>query len=191
MLLFVWEKLDPADLVFLTSALVGATFFILRAFFSLFLGAFEDHDTDTHHGDVEPEFKLLTMHSLTGFLMIFGLIGLGFRHHMNSSVGQSLIFAIGCGLLMMVITAAIFYMASRLTSRGTVFRIEETVGKPATVYMRIEPHTDGKIQITIRGMMRELGARTKYGETLESFSHVRVTEVIDGDTVFVEQQKNQ
>ncbi len=182
-----------ADIVFLGCAIGGVTLFVLRGLFMLFggmLGEAGDHNDYDHHDDLEPSFKFLTMHSLTGFMMVFGLLGLGLRQQLDYPFGMALGLAFVAGLFMMLLVAAIFYGASHLTSRGSVFSIQDAVGLPAVVYLRITPDEDGKVQVQIRGVMREIAARAGTGEMIESFVHVKIVRVIDEYTVVVEPLKN-
>ena len=175
-----------ADLIFLVCAVVGLTLFALRGIFMLLGGLFSGDDFDHHHEDVVPTFKFLTLHTLTGFLMIFGLLGLGLRHQLNYSFGLTLGLAFLAGFFMMFIVGMIFYGASQVTSRGTVFIINETIGLTGVVYQRIASNQEGKIQIEVNGMTRELAAKAREGIEIDSFVYVRVVDVIDEHTVIVE-----
>lgn len=195
MLTYLSSQLDAAfalrastDYVFLGCAVVGITLFLLRGLLMLAGGLFADvdehHDYDHDHA-TEPSFKFLTLHSLTGFLMVFGLLGLGLRHQLDFPFEKSLGVAFLAGFLMMLIVAAIFYGAAHLTSSGEVFSAHDLIGHPAVVYLRIAPAQDGKIQVQVRGVIRELGARAHGVEAIESFVHVKVVGVIDENTVLV------
>ena len=175
-----------ADLIFLACALTGVTLFALRGLLMLSGSLFGDaDDADHHHEEVVPTFKFLTLHTLTGFLMVFGLLGLGLRHQLDYPFGLTLGLALLAGFFMMLLVGAIFYGASHVTSPGTIFRIEETVGLPAIVYQRITSTEDGKVQVEVRGMTRELTAKAHEGIEIDSFVHVRVVDVIDEHTVVV------
>ncbi len=179
-----------ADLIFLVCAITGVTLFALRGLLMLSGSVFGDaDDADHHHEDVEPTFKFLTLHTLTGFLMVFGLLGLGLRHQLDYPFGLTLGLALLAGCFMMLLVGAIFYGASHVTSHGTVFRIEEAIGLPAIVYQRITATEDGKVQVEVRGMTRELAAKAHEGAEIDSFVHVRVVAVVDEHTVVVEQFK--
>lgn len=181
-----------ADLVFLICAVAGASLFALRCLLMFVGDIFGASDTldeaydDGHHGHLEPSFKLLTMHTMTGFLMIFGLLGLGLRYQLDYPLGLALAMAILAGFFMMLLVAVIFYGASFLTSVGNVFKIENTVGLAAVVYLQISPDADGKVQLLVGGVTRELGARAAHGEIIESFAHVKIIGVIDQQTVLVQ-----
>ncbi|MBM3887370.1 hypothetical protein FJ364_05575, partial [Candidatus Dependentiae bacterium] len=131
-------------------------------------------------------FKFLTLHTFTGFLMMFGLLGLGLRYQFEYPISVALGLAVLAGLFVMFLVGVVFYAASRLTSQGSVFRISELIGLPAVVYQKITVHEDGKVQVVVRGIVREVTARATSGEIIESFEHVRIVGVVDEHTVLVE-----
>lgn len=175
-----------ADLVFLACALVGVTLFVLRGILMLAGSIFDDASDTEHHDASEPVFKFLTLHTLTGFLMVFGLLGLGLRHHLDYPFDSAVGLALVAGIFMMLVVAVVFYGASHLTSQGSVFKISQLVGQPAIVYQRIEADNDGKIQVVIHGVTREVGARSQFGKAIDSFEHVKIVGVVDNYTVLVQ-----
>ena len=178
------------DLMFVACAIIGVTLFALRGLFMLIGGLLHGaDDTDHHHEDVAPTFKFLTLHTLTGFLMVFGLLGLGLRHQLDYPFGLTLGLALMAGFFMMLLVGAIFYGASHVTSHGTVFQISEAIGLPAIVYQRISATDDGKVQVEVQGVTRELAARGRDGAEIDSFVHVRIVDAVDEHTVIVEQLK--
>lgn len=179
------------DTIFLLCATVGLTLFFLRGLFFVFGGYFGDlHEgehADYEHHDVEPAFKFLTIHTLTGFLMIFGLVGLGVRYQKGFSSVSALGFSFLAGLGMMLLVAAIFYGASLLTSSGATFSVDEAVGMRGVMYLSILPPAEGKVHVTVRGITRELSARSRSGQKIEAFTHVEIIKVIDSSTVEVDE----
>jgi hypothetical protein len=179
-----------ADVVFLICAVTGMTLFVLRGLF-MFLGdIFHDADVDHHHEDVAPTFKFLTLHTMTGFLMIFGLLGLGLRHQLDFPFGLTLGLALMAGIFMMLLVAVIFYAASHMASSGTQFSTKRAVGLPAVVYQRITASDDGKIQVVVQGVTRELNARSVSRAAIDSFVHVKIVGTVDQTTVLVEPLKD-
>lgn len=174
------------DFVFFVCAVAGITLFMLRSLLLLLGNVFDDVADHDHHDHLEPSFKFLTLHGLTGFLMIFGLLGLGLRQQYNYEFTLAVGFAFVAGICMMLLVGGVFYGASFLTSNGNKFSADETVGLPATVYLRISPDIDGKIQVHVRGTVRELDAQAQDRDcTIESFVHVTIVGVIDDHTVVV------
>ena len=184
---------DTFELVFLISAIAGTASFVFKAIVSLTLGEMHDIDTDLGAGDIahdgiqssDAAFELFSITSLTGFFMMFGWSGLA--AYKEFSLSQSGTF--GCALLVgfvaMYGTAKLFSAARLLVSKGSVFVIENTLDKPATVYQMIPVDGTGVIQITIDGQVRELGAQSADGVEIPSFTTVKVVSVVDTNTVKV------
>lgn len=86
----------------------------------------------------------------------------------------------------MLATAYLFALALKLTSDGSVFSLESTVGQNASVYERIPAEGFGRVQMNVSGMLREIQAVSEKKIPIESFQRVTVTRVIDSETVAVE-----
>ena len=182
---------SSSDTIFWVSAVVGTTFFVLRLLISFFGGGFFDHDLDLDsvddHGDHHSIslFKFFTMHSLSGFLMMFGWAGLACMAQFHMSAGYSFLIALLCGLVMLIVTALIMRLAMHFEAQGAVFSSKKTVGLIGTVYQRIPPNGQGKIQLVVNNSTRELLAQSHYKEAIESFTVVKVVKAIDHEIVEV------
>lgn len=185
---------QSSDLVFWSSALFGTTLFALRLLMFI-VGLGDDADSVEHdHAGVDGDdvshhttgsFKLLTMHSISGFFMMLGWVGLACSQQLSFSSGASALIGLAAGVLMMVLTALIFRWARVLTSPGTRFDIRKTVGLTGTVYQQIPAHGQGKIQVVVDGITRELLAQSAEGVAIKSFSHVKIQAVVDHEVVTV------
>jgi hypothetical protein len=89
------------------------------------------------------------------------------------------------GLITLLITGLIFRGAKKLHSSGTVFRIEDAIGKEAMVYQRIPKDGAGKISISLHNFTHEIDAVSSLQEELLSFTSVRIIEKVDEKTVRV------
>jgi len=171
-----FEKIDDAFFWFF--ALTGSGLFIIQ-FILNFLGALEGGD-----GDSSGDFKWLSKHAITGFLMMFGWIGLTCKKEFDlSGVEASLVALIG-GFITMGITGFIFKMAGRLQSPGTMLNLDEAIGKEAIVYQQIPKQGTGKITLSLQGFNHEIDA-ISLGEEIPSFTHVRVIKKADNKTLVV------
>lgn len=186
---------ESPDLVFWGSALFGTVLFLLRLCATVIGGMteefaeFEDlavEDGHAHHS-ATGSFKLFTLHSISGFFMMFGWVGLACLKQLNYSHQASMMLAILAGIVTMVLTALIFKVALMLVSSGTRFDIKKTVGLVGTVYQRIPHDGQGKIQLVIDGVTREILAQSLDHCTIESFKIVRVIKVLDHETVIVKE----
>ena len=129
---FLTTTQDP---IFWVSATLGTTFFALRLMLSFFGGGFFEHDMDVddlhdmHHHD-GALFKFLTIHSLSGFLMMFGWAGLACSVQFKMTPGYSMLIALGCGIAMLIITASLCILRYRLKARGRFFRAKRLSDYP-------------------------------------------------------------
>jgi hypothetical protein len=144
-----------------------------------------DHDHDVDHGEFDTvKVGWLSKQALTGFLMLFGWVGLACLKEFQLSTPFSLMIAFAAGILDVVITAFIFKFAKRLESRGTVFNLEDAIGKEATVYHQIPQNGVGKISISLHHLTHEIDAISD-GEEIASFEIVQVIKKADEKTVIV------
>lgn len=177
------------DTLFWIAALTGTIAFGLKLLLSFFGGAevaeLGDVETNgTDHGS-DNAFKLISIHSLTGFFMMFGWAGLACYKQYALPAPLSLLLATAVGVFMMFAAAYMFKIAGLAASPGTTFRTEELVGRRATVYHKIPAAGAGKIQITVNGYLREVRAVAANGQEIASFSEVIIVKVLDETTVSV------
>ncbi len=174
------------EILFWGSALFGTLFFIIKTIFS-FTGIVSeecDHADDLDHGSDEA-FKVVSLHSLTGFLMMFGWVGLAARVQHGLMPTLSMAMAFTAGVLMMFVTAYLFKLATRLTSPGSTFHIENLIGKRGFVYQKIPADGAGKIQVTVETILREVRAVSDGNEAIASFTEIEIVRIINKTTVAV------
>lgn len=174
-------------------AIVGAALFLVRLVLSL-LGAGDSPDdlpVDLAHDGVDLmgdggsdfTFKLVSLQGLTGFLTMFGLVGLML---LKAGVHDLWTIAGGfaAGMVMLFLISLIFSQAGRLESEGTL-DLQNAVGISGSVYLRIREDGVGQVQIPVQGSLRLLDAVTESGEALASGTRVKVVGVKDLKTVVV------
>jgi hypothetical protein len=172
------------DSFFWFCALAGSGMFLIQFSLTLF-GMGDDHD----NGEFDANFKWLTKQTLTGFLMFFGWVGLTCKREFSLSGSASAAWATAGGLVAVFATAFIFKMAKKLQSSGTVFRIEDAIGKEAVVYQRIPKGGAGKISISLHHHTHEIDAVSLTQEEIASFTPVEIVKNMDGRTVAVVPKK--
>jgi len=150
-----------------------------------FLLNFVGADAEDAEEGSSQNLKWLSKQAITGFLMMFGWIGLACKKELGFSAAAATGIAVAAGIVAMFITGSIFKIARKLRSSGTVFRIEEAVGKEAAVYQRIPKDGVGKITISLSDMTHELDAISLNGEEVPSFSPVQIVKKADERTVVV------
>lgn len=166
------------DHLFWFCALAGSGMFLIQ-FILYFLGA------DSDDLDDGSNFKWLSKQAITGFLMMFGWMGLAAKKELGYSPWASTAIAAVGGFVAMFVSGAIFKAARKLRSSGTVFRIDEAIGKEASVYHRIPKGGIGKITISLQDITHELDAVSMNGEEVASFSQVQIIKKADERTVVV------
>ncbi len=184
---------------FSVPALVGTAFFLLRTVLMLVGGPFDLHhdlvldadvDADLHHGDSSAAFKVLSIQSITAFMMGFGWGGLtvvrgwGFSPFIGVPVG------IATGAAMVWTLAKLLTWIARMQASGTL-PIAAALDEEATVYVKIPGRRGGRgsVRVIIDDRMRYYGAVTD-GEPIKSRARVLVTEINSDNSLTVERIPN-
>ena len=187
--------------MFWSFAVFGTLFFFLKVAAMVFggLGA-EDFDADSdivdaeivedglhgsHDSPSDAAFKLLSVHAVTGFCMMFGWTGLTVYKQFGLGAPVSFLAASAAGVTMMYATAWLFKLASHMTSPGAAFSLKDVVGNEATVYMKIPEGGRGKVRLGVDGLTRFVEAVSDDGAAIDSFKVVQITRALDGSTVGV------
>lgn len=187
---------DVLTKVFWSCALGGTVFFTVRLILMLVGGDMDsdmggaDGDFDLDHGGTHSDaaFELISVNTLTAFVMMFGWTGLTAYRQFSLSAAVATVIAVGAGILTMWITATLFRMAGKLVSKGAVFKIGDTVGLNASVYQRIPADGRGKVNVSMPGgILKELEAMSEDRVDIESFKTVKVVKVVDDRTISVRQ----
>ena len=194
-------QFNTTQTVFFYAAVAGTLFFLLRTVLMLvgFGGAGDaGHDAgadaghaaggaghDAHHGASDSAFQLVSVHTITVFLMMFGWVGLACSQQLGMNSFAAVACAMAAGLLSMALIAYLFASALKLVSPGARFRIEDAVGKTASVYLKIPADGRGKVQVVLEGLTRELDAVAEDRREIASFQNVKVVRVVDHRTVAV------
>ena len=97
-------------------ALSGSGLFLIQ-FVLYFVGADADDVDDGH------QFKWMSKQAVTGFLMMFGWVGLACKKEFGFGPFASALIAMAAGAFAMFVCGSIFKAARKLRSTGTVFRL--------------------------------------------------------------------
>ncbi len=165
-------------------AIVGSALFVFQ--FLLSMSGASDHDSNGEHDLTDPgNFKWLSKQAVTGFLMMFGWVGLTCQKEFNLGSAVSAGIAFLGGLVAVIATGFIFKTAKKLHSPGHVYDLQQALGKEAMVYQQIVKGGMGKISVSIQDMMYEIDAIALNGEEFPSFTRVKIIEQVDEKTVVV------
>ena len=193
------------EMLFVGCAILGGGLFFIRVVL-MFMGGESEADGDVDvAGDVDADvdadadvgadaggsdtsFKILSLQGLTGFFMMFGLIGLAVLRAISpGAVGDivSILAAVGAGLFAVWVITKLFSLMKGLQSSGTL-DLASAAGKEGSVYLRIPAEGRGKVQITIQGRLQEFEAVSEKKVDIKTAEHIRVVRVVSGNVMSVE-----
>ncbi len=190
----MFENLTGVDKFFLLCAIVGGGMFILRSVL-MFIGLGGDDMADGgglgdgadlgDDGTPVADFKMVSVHSLTAFLLMFGLVGfLVIRNYGNDAMLAAAVASLLSGIVTMFVIAKLFSWSRRLQSDGSIY-LKDAIGCEGSVYLGILPGDIGKIQITVNGALKVFDARcSDPAAKLKTGDRIKV--VAAGDVLVVE-----
>lgn len=181
-----FNNLDTFLKVYWITAGTASLIFIIQmilTFVGMDSGDGFDTDTggDTH---IEGPFQLFSIRNLIHFFLGFGWGGVCFSETFSSKVLISI-----CALLTGVLFVVLFFFIIKQflkLNKDNSFKIENTLGNTADVYLAIpsEKSGKGKIQISVKGAFHEIDAMTE-GEKIPTGGKAKVISIIDNQTVLV------
>ncbi|MEN8142490.1 MAG: NfeD family protein [Thermodesulfobacteriota bacterium] len=181
-----FSDFNSLELFFLFCAVVGGFFVAMKTVMQFVGGDADgdfgaadgdmDFDVDAEHVDSDIGFRLLSMHGLSAFFMMFGLVGLALYRQSQVKISLSIIGAIIAGLAAVWVIGKLFQGAANLQSSGTL-KTAQAVGSSGTVYLAIPEGGRGRVSINFRNRLREFDAVAKNGESIPTGSPIRVVEV--------------
>lgn len=182
-----FNALDMAQKVFWCVAIAASIVFIIQTIMT-FIGL--DSDTDLDAGgldgiDADGVSGFFSLKNLVNFLLGYGWGGIAFNGIIGSTVGLQLA-AVGVGLVFVLVWVVIIRQVMKLGVDKT-FRIEDTIGMVADVYLRIPAAKSaaGKVLVSVNGSVHELEAFTA-GDEIPTGAKAKVTAAISSDSVMVE-----
>ncbi len=178
-----WEALSLTQKVYWIIAVPSTLIFLIQLVMLLIGGGADTPDFDADGdfpGDHGAGIDIFSVKSIITFLMFFGWTGLA-----AISKGFDAWWSIGLlsfvvGLVMMVLSAWLFWMLFKLQGSGNV-ELVDSIGKVAEVYITIpaKKKSSGKIQIALSGSIRTLDAVTEDLDDIKPGSFVEVLNVVN------------
>ena len=175
--------LSVLEMLYVASAVLGGLVFLVRIVLLFFVGdgdgALDDVGVDSDAG-----FQLLSIQGLSGFFVMFGLVGLGLIQAGVSELLTS-VWALVVGGITILAVAQLSSLMLRLQSSGNI-ELASTLGSEGTVYLTIPADGVGRAHIRIHDRLRTYDARNKTKTELKTGTPIRVAE-IKGNTLVVEE----
>ena len=177
----VFSDFNGLEVFFLACAIIGGFFVFIKLFMQFAGGDSDTHagidtDIDTGHVDSDIGFRSLSMHGLSAFFMMFGLVGLALYRQSQVGVVISIIGAMIAGIISVWVISKIFQTAAQLQSSGTL-KTTDAVGSTGTVYLTIPKGGTGRVSLNFQNRMREFDATEKDGIEIATGTPIRVVQV--------------
>jgi len=179
-----FNALSGLEQAFAIAAVLGSAVFVIQLVMML-LGT--DHGADAHapgmeashdvaHADSDIAFQILSVQSVTAFVMVFGFAGFAMSRGSGFGALPSLGVAIVAGLAAMWLVAKTFAVFRKMQSSGTL-DLGNAVGQTGRVYLGIKPDVPGKIEVAVQGRLQIFDATSETGEPLPTDTRVVVVRV--------------
>ena len=189
-----FKSMDGMLQVYWILAAVSSIIFIIQAIMT-FIGFDADSDVEMSTAPAQiPEsgdaafdaagFHLVSVKSVICFILGFGWTGVLCWNYIPNHVLLGLLAAV-VGLIFMSLIAFLLFQMMKL-NRDNTFRVEQTIGLPADVYLRIPGNRKqtGKITVSLNGSTHELEALSD--TDIPTGAKVRIKEIVQAETVLVE-----
>lgn len=156
-----------------------------------FLGVDGGDDFDSVDTGIEAdtgiEFQFITLKNLIGFFTIFGWSGIACIDA-GLSKPITVLISVICGMIMMIIMAAMFHYMKKLTDSGTL-DYKNALGAIGEVYLTIGANRSrmGKVSVRVQGTLRELDALTDSFTELKSGTIIKIVDVTSNGILIVDQ----
>jgi len=159
--------LNGIETFFFLCAFAGGLFVALRMTL-LFLGIEGDSgaeldvnidEIDIHHADSDIGFKLLSLQSLSSFLLMFGLVGLALYRENKEGFLISLAGALLAGMTAVWAISKLFMLFQKLQSSGTIMP-DDAIGAQGKVYLTIPENGTGRVLVYVQNRLREYDAKS-------------------------------
>lgn len=183
-----FANMDSTERIYWYIAIAASLIFIIQTILSL-IGTSADVDLDSDFETDSSSFhfsSIFSFRNLVNFLLGFGWTGVAFFGTIDNKILLTAL-ALGVGLLFIFIFFIIMKTMMKL-AENNAFNINESLGKTADVYLTIPAGKSGKgkILVSVKGSVHELNAMTKMPMEIKSGQVVRITSVIDSNTLMVE-----
>jgi hypothetical protein len=188
-----WIHLTPTMKTFVGIGAVSSTVLTLQMILAMFGGDMDGLDADMDIPDVGEggASGILSIRTIGAFFTGFGWSGAAMLQA-GHGTGAATFVGIIVGSIFM---ALIFYLMTYLHSlrqEGTI-NYANAIGKVGAVYLPVPPHRKGigQIEVLVQGRLKIVQAITDNDKKIGNRVAVRVTELVDEQTILVEPLENE
>ncbi len=175
-----WATLNEPLRWFYAIAISTSALMVLQLVLMMFGLDGDDFDA------VEGEVHVLSVRTVTAFFAGFGWTGVAALQS-GASLPRALVYAGGVGLLFMGGVLLLMRLLYGMRHSGTL-DYRNAIGEIGNVYLRIPPAMSkpGQVEVTVQGRLRVVQAFTEAETEIPNQARVRVTGVMDRNTLIVE-----
>ncbi len=186
-----FNSLEPLQKFFWTIACCASLVFIIQTIMT-FIGLGTDADVDAGPMDGSVDSMedgalsgVFSFRNLINFLLGYGWAGVLLFDDIEKRWLLQLL-AIAVGVLFVLAFVFMFRQVMKLSHDGS-FKMSETVGLKADVYLRIPAARSGrgKVQISVKGSVHEIDAVTDNDAEIPTGGQVEIVEVLGDDLLLV------
>ena len=188
-----WLHLTPTMKMFVGIGTISSAVLTLQMVLAMFGGDMDGLDADVDIPDAGEggASGILSIRTIGAFFTGFGWSGAAMLQA-GHGTGAATFVGIVVGSIFM---ALIFYLMTYLHSlrqEGTI-NYANAVGKIGSVYLPIPPHRKGigQIEVLVQGRLKIVQAITDNDKKIGNRVAVRVTELVDTQTILVEPLENE
>ncbi|MAS79650.1 MAG: hypothetical protein CMI25_04505 [Opitutae bacterium] len=188
-----WLHLTPTMKMFVGIGTVSSAVLTLQMVLAMFGGDMDGLETDVDIPDAGEggASGILSIRTIGAFFTGFGWSGAAMLQA-GYGTGAATFVGIVVGSIFM---ALIFYLMTYLHSlrqEGTI-NYANAVGKIGSVYLPIPPHRKGigQVEVLVQGRLKIVQAITDNDKKIGNRVAVRVTELVDTQTILVEPLENE
>ena len=187
----LFNSLEPLQKFFWTIACCASLVFIIQTIMT-FIGLGTDADVDAGPMDGSVDSiedgalsGVFSFRNLVNFLLGYGWAGVLLFDDIEKRWLLQLL-AIAVGLLFVLAFVFMFRQVMKLSHDGS-FKMSETVGLKADVYLRIPAARSGrgKVQLSVKGSVHEIDAVTDNDAEIPTGGQVEIVEVLGDDLLLV------
>ena len=188
-----WTSLDLFMKILWCIAIASSLIFIIETVLT-FIGADVEMDMDTDFDvpdggfEGDPSMNLYTFRNLVNFLLGMSWTAILLQEQIASKA-LLMIIAFAVGALLVFAVMMMFKGLSKMQQSGNIDVYKSAIGCNGKVYLTVpaERRGTGKVQININNSVREYDALTDSEDDLKTGTSIKVTEVLDTNTLLVEE----
>ncbi len=179
-----WATLNEPLRWFYAIAISTSLMMILQLILMMF--GMDADDFDDPSGGGEGGLHVLSVRTVTAFFAGFGWTGVAALQG-GASLPRALVYAAGVGALFMGGVLLLMRALYGMRHSGTL-DYRNAIGEIGNVYLRIPPamSNPGQVEVTVQGRLRVVQAFTEARAEIPNQTRVRVTGVMDRNTLIVE-----